>query len=298
MAQEEDESIMNCIQIVDWGKHYENNRTRELKKMAWVPMPNRHDGDGYTRLLDHPNGAAHFGAWCALVEVASRCDIRGTLLGSTGEAIETDSLSRMTRIPTEIWAEVLPRLVTIGWIKEYKIPQEGAGLPQEGAAPAHLVAMNGMERKKEGEGIGAPQATAALESPPLLASPSSEPMMFELQEIHRKATQGAALKLTDGEMSNLLALFRQHDGPSVIAAYRLHQAEKPGKAFCFFLKDFAEYFARAPKPTAPPPVRCAYCQADVDASGKGHTATCNRPGNPNGLTPPDTFDDNFPEASS
>lgn len=62
-----------AIEIVDWGKHYENHRTRELKRMEWVPLPNRQDGDGYTTLLDHPNGAAHFGAWCALVQVAARC---------------------------------------------------------------------------------------------------------------------------------------------------------------------------------------------------------------------------------
>jgi hypothetical protein len=40
---------------------YENNRTRELRKLDWVPMSNRHDGDGYTELMDHQNGAAHFG---------------------------------------------------------------------------------------------------------------------------------------------------------------------------------------------------------------------------------------------
>lgn len=103
-------------------------------------------------------------------------------------------------------------------------------------------------------------------------------MMFEMQEIHRKATGGAELKLTNGEMSDLLQLFRKHDGPSVVKAYRFHQAEKPGKAFGFFLKDFAEYFARAPKPAEPPPPECKYCGAHG-----GHIPSCNRPGNEAGL---------------
>ena len=139
--------MVPIIKIVDWEKHYENNRPRELKKMAWVPMPNRHDGDGYTRLLDHPNGTAHFGAWCALVEVASRCDVRGTLLRRGGDPIESESLARMTHIPLSVWNEVLPRLVTIGWISIYIIPQEGAGFPQEGAPAPHPSAMewNGRE---------------------------------------------------------------------------------------------------------------------------------------------------------
>ena len=48
--------------IRDWEKLYENHRTRTLKRMEYVCIPNRMDGDGFTELLDHPNGAAHFGA--------------------------------------------------------------------------------------------------------------------------------------------------------------------------------------------------------------------------------------------
>jgi hypothetical protein len=163
-----------------------------------------------------------------------------------------------------------------------------------------------------------PVQSGGRDAPPSSASPSEPqekelytkvdnrireeitPMWTELREIHRKATGGAELRLTDSEMSELLALFRQHDGPSVVAAYRAHQAKKPGKAFKYFLEDFPEYFAKAPKPAAPPPPRCAYCGADAAPDGKGHTATCNRPGNANGLPPPDApddFDDSFPEAT-
>jgi hypothetical protein len=120
-------------QIVDWDKHYENNRTREMKHMAWVPMPNRQDNDGYTELLDHANGASHFGAWCALVEVASRCVTRGTLLRDSGKAHDSISLERITRIPVNVWNEVFPRLLSIGWISNCDTSQEGAPEPQEGA---------------------------------------------------------------------------------------------------------------------------------------------------------------------
>ncbi len=30
--------------VVDWSKNYENNRTRELKRMTWLPLPNSFDG--------------------------------------------------------------------------------------------------------------------------------------------------------------------------------------------------------------------------------------------------------------
>jgi hypothetical protein len=304
--------VGTCIEIIDWDKHYEINRTRELKKMSWVPIPNKLDGDGYTLLVEHPNGAAHFGAWIALVEVASRCDKRGTLMRDNRTPHDIASLQRITRIPVKIWQEALPRLVSIGWIKGYIIPQEGAVKPQGGAEIPRYI------HTDKQEGREAPQEGAAHQAPPISATPSepqekglstkvdnripeeSTPMMFELQEIYRKTTHGETLKLSDDEMSSLLELYRRHDGPSVVAAYRLHQAKKPGKAFEYFLQDFGEYIAKAPKPAAPPPLHCEHCGADVGANGKGHTATCNRPGNPNGLAPPappDDFDDDFPEAT-
>ena len=53
------ESVLEKIKN---GDHFENNRARELKSMAWVPLPNKMDGDGYTEPVTHPGGAAHFGA--------------------------------------------------------------------------------------------------------------------------------------------------------------------------------------------------------------------------------------------
>ena len=143
---------MNFWRIKDWNHHFENNRTRDLKRMAWVPMPNKMDGDGYTELLDHPNGPAHFGAWVAIVEIASRCGIcpteqderasagetaagcgipaggcgeparayipRGTLIRDNGRPHDFSSLSRLCRISPELLREVLPRLVFLGWIED------------------------------------------------------------------------------------------------------------------------------------------------------------------------------------
>lgn len=162
---------MKYYRIADWGRHYENNRTRDMVHMSWVPMPNRWDGDGYTELMDHPNAASHFGAWCLLVQVASRCEPRGSLLrqsrtllreprtqvrrGSYPQSYphDAESLSRMTRLPAEVFEEAIPRLVSIGWLEELEIiPQEGAATPQEGAVIPHPSAegteRNGTERKE------------------------------------------------------------------------------------------------------------------------------------------------------
>ncbi len=131
--------------IRGWDEHFENNRTRELKHLAWVPMPVKHDGDGYTELLDHRDGVAHFGAWCLIVEVAAKCDPRGTLLRDGAVPHTEDTLARVTRAPAKVFAAVLPRLVSIGWLEACAISQEGAVIPQEGAAL--LKGTEGKEQK-------------------------------------------------------------------------------------------------------------------------------------------------------
>ena len=108
---------MNLYRIRNWEKHFENNRTKELKKLTWVPVPNKHDGDGFSELLDHPNGPAHYGAWCILVQIASKCDPRGTLLRDTQEPHTSHSLARMSHLPAGLISEAIQRLVSIGWLE-------------------------------------------------------------------------------------------------------------------------------------------------------------------------------------
>lgn len=134
---------MRLYRITDWDRHFENNRTREIRVMQWLPVPNKQDGDGYTELLDHPDGAAHFGAWVALLQVASKCDPRGTLLrdarGSAAPPHDALSLSRMTRIPISVIDAAIARLIDIGWIELIErdladTPHLHAVLPQRPAA--------------------------------------------------------------------------------------------------------------------------------------------------------------------
>lgn len=148
---------MNLYRIRDWDSIYENNRTRELKSLLWVPVPNNHDGDGYTLLTSHKDGAALFGAWIACVQVAARCDPRGTLVRRCGTPHDPVSLSRITRLPESAFERILSvatsecKWLTVEELNQ--IPQDGAtiphpsaGIPQEGALK---------EGRKEGNGNGA-----------------------------------------------------------------------------------------------------------------------------------------------
>jgi hypothetical protein len=141
------------LRVKDWEQHFENNRTRELKSLHWAPVPNKQDGDGYTELMDHPNGVAHYGAWVAIVLVASKCDPRGTLSRDGARPHDAASVSRITRVPADVMSEAIERLVSIGWLERIhhagqqvtEIPHPAAEIPQGVASRACAQEQNGME---------------------------------------------------------------------------------------------------------------------------------------------------------
>jgi hypothetical protein len=132
--------------VADWDRHFEKNRTRELKSMTWLSLPTKMDGDGYTQLVEHPNGAAHYGAWIAIVLIASKCDPRGTLVRSSAAPHCSRSLARISRLDPAVFDEALPRLVDIGWLTAEDVTEtELATISQEGAAKSHTSAPTGPE---------------------------------------------------------------------------------------------------------------------------------------------------------
>ena len=70
--------------VVDWDRYFENAASRKVNFPRWVPMPNQHDGGRYRRLTRHPQGEVVYGAWCLIVQVASRCPVRGVLADEHG----------------------------------------------------------------------------------------------------------------------------------------------------------------------------------------------------------------------
>ena len=109
--------MADLYRIKDWDELFENNRTRDMKHMNWVPFPTKLDGDGYTELVDRPNGAAIYGCWCACVLIAGRCDPRGTLLRTGLRPHDSSSLARISRLDKESIEEMLELAQEIGWIE-------------------------------------------------------------------------------------------------------------------------------------------------------------------------------------
>lgn len=132
-----EETVTALLRIVDFQKNFLVNRNKELKGMPWIAVPTRLDGDGYTALMEHPNGVAHYGAWISIVIIAAKCSVRGLLSRES----RTDAapiphvpatLSRISRVPQNIYEEAIPRLIEIGWLERVaEIPQDGAGLVRD-----------------------------------------------------------------------------------------------------------------------------------------------------------------------
>lgn len=138
---------IKAYRIRDWHKHFENNRTRDMVKMAWVPVPNKHDGEGFQRIMREKDGMVIYGCWHLILQVASKClRERGTLLREDGTPLDADAIAYKTgwRSAGDIQRS-LDFLCTpqIGWIEQ--VAQDGQIIPHLPAAIPHLPAVNGME---------------------------------------------------------------------------------------------------------------------------------------------------------
>jgi len=128
-----------ALRIKDWSLRYEVNRTKEIRNLRWLPLPNNLDSDLYCELVDHPLGAAHFGVWIGLLIVASRCEPRGELRRDGGAPHTAASLARILRMPIDVLEGALERLLDIGLLEVAR--QEPAISPQDAATLPHFPAV-------------------------------------------------------------------------------------------------------------------------------------------------------------
>ncbi len=156
---------MKCYSIRGWNEHFENNRSRTVKDLAWVAIPNRHDGEHFSTIMNSEHGAEIFSAWVLMLQVASRCQPRGTLLRDNKKPHSASSLSVKTRAP-ENWFilafEFLEKHTDWLEIKELQTScQSGVSALPEDCHPPDEEGKG----KKGREGTGAPAHFQEVETP-------------------------------------------------------------------------------------------------------------------------------------
>ena len=131
-------------QIKNWPDNFEGAKSRTYNNKTSCTMPTKH-GLGYRKLVRQEDGAALFGAWCALVQVLSRhqkeragyCTEDGS---PTGKPLTCDDLEMLTDIPAAVFARLFEVASgAVGWVESRpnetptdttRIPRGYHGSPQ------------------------------------------------------------------------------------------------------------------------------------------------------------------------
>lgn len=124
---------LTVYRIKDWNDHFEKAQTRKLsgRDARWVPVPIKHDGLGYRRLMARKNAGDVFAAWILLVQVAAKCPERGVLRDGD-RPLTPDDLELKTGFAAHKFASAIQVLSgsDIGWLEVVEEWEgSGSGLP-------------------------------------------------------------------------------------------------------------------------------------------------------------------------
>ncbi len=159
---------MKLYSVRNWPELYETHETKKLKRLSWVPVCNRHDGRGFKRLMRRDDGAAIFGAFILIVEVASRMKRRGVLQDDRG-AWTPDDLSDATGAPADLYATTLAVLSSaednINWLLVTELADNLPKSPGTSGNGGGISRTKGREGKGKKEGDVPPTPQIQLPEP-------------------------------------------------------------------------------------------------------------------------------------
>jgi|GEM_PF-4213819 len=121
----------DLYQVQNWQKHFENAKSRTVDQCRYVCTPNKHDGDGYKRIILRKDGLEIFAAWCLLLQVLSKQpNPRHGLLTHDGtvfgKILTANDIYVKTLLPEKIFAKMLTFVTSedVAWVRKLKICQE------------------------------------------------------------------------------------------------------------------------------------------------------------------------------
>lgn len=124
----------HTYQVKDWNAYFEGAKSRTYNNKTSCQMPTKH-GLGYKNIVRRKNGAAIFGAWCAMVQVLSRHpkDREGWVTDNgrkDGRPYTAQDLATLTDIPESVFSDMFQVCASyeVSWLKDttgnYKILQD------------------------------------------------------------------------------------------------------------------------------------------------------------------------------
>lgn len=166
--------------IKNWSEHFENNRSREIQRLAWCSIPNKQDGLGYRRLLRCGCGEAAYGCWVAVVLAASKCRRRDGWLTDDGTENGRPWDAEAIAIKTGFSLQTVENMLAycssdaVDWIEKRDCTASGCGNPAGGCdIPAPR---DDGEERKEGRTTTTPAGkfSAIAEACPAAHRPSDK----------------------------------------------------------------------------------------------------------------------------
>lgn len=77
--------MATLYEVRNWDELYENAGSRKIRgPLDWLPLPTKHDGRSYRRLMKRKDALEMYGAWVLILAVAAKCKKRGTLSSADG----------------------------------------------------------------------------------------------------------------------------------------------------------------------------------------------------------------------
>ena len=230
--------------IKDWEQHYETSETRKLKRLDWVKLSTKLNGDCALTLIEgHKDGPTHWAAWVAIIQVAAISKQRGVLIQDNGEPHTAETLSRKTHLPKEWFEGALSRLASsaVGWViteSHENLPVSPGNLPPspEKIPPSPDVSGSvgkkpGADKNGNGDGDGETHRAAAAAV--RAADPPSEPEVLPQLPTHweqfKEAIDSAGMRYS---MPDLQAMQQRWESMALseqlAAVHHIHESINAG----------------------------------------------------------------------
>lgn len=153
--------------VREWARHFEVAQSRKLtKSMTWVPTPCKHDGKSFRRIMLMPDGAAIYGAWMLIVQIAAKSPVRGVLADTDGP-LDASDLAVKTGCPESVFERALSVLCSnkIGWIVGEQWESSGSSLPPKTGQDRTGQDKDSLWLESHGDGES-DESTEAIQSEP------------------------------------------------------------------------------------------------------------------------------------
>jgi hypothetical protein len=186
--------------IKNWDIKYETHETRKFKKLCWIPIPIKHDGNGFRRLMSLEDSGNIFAAFILSLEVAAKCPKRGVLADENGP-LNSKDLEIITGLNCVHFDKMFDKLsdpkIRICWIVKQNSPDTPGESPDApGFSPGRIEQnrteenkIREREREREREELEPPSASLPAAPGDSLPQETPDPEKRALEE---KRTQEAS----------------------------------------------------------------------------------------------------------